>query len=57
MLLPGSLFGELKAIVDVLLRCQRAAFQHFPELEGFSLSNVAGVDTREALLRLFGGLR
>ncbi|XP_046849502.1 RNA helicase aquarius-like isoform X2 [Xenia sp. Carnegie-2017] len=32
---------------------QRAAFKNFPELYNFSLSNVASVDTREALLKQF----
>lgn len=36
---------------------QLTAFHLFPELRGFSLSNVAGVDTREALKKHFGGLR
>ena len=34
---------------------QRAAFKLFPDLRSFALSNVAGVDTREALVKHFGG--
>lgn len=36
---------------------QRAAFAHFPELYDFALSNVAAVDTRDSLVKLFGPLR
>ncbi|XP_035237353.1 RNA helicase aquarius isoform X1 [Anguilla anguilla] len=35
---------------------QRAAFAHFPELQDFALSNVAAVDTRDSLTKLFGQL-
>ncbi|XP_054727930.1 RNA helicase aquarius [Anastrepha obliqua] len=35
---------------------QRAAFAKFPDLRLFALSNVANVDTREALQRHFGAL-
>jgi len=35
---------------------QRAAFKLFPDLRSFALSNVAGVDTREALMKHFGVL-
>ncbi|XP_017468597.1 PREDICTED: intron-binding protein aquarius [Rhagoletis zephyria] len=35
---------------------QRAAFAKFPDLRLFALSNVANVDTREALHRHFGAL-
>uniref|UniRef100_A0A1A9X2R8 RNA helicase aquarius n=1 Tax=Glossina brevipalpis TaxID=37001 RepID=A0A1A9X2R8_9MUSC len=35
---------------------QRAAFAKFPDLKLFALSNVASVDTREALERHFGNL-
>lgn len=36
---------------------QRAAFVHFPDLQDFALSNVAAVDTRESLNKIFGNLR
>ena len=36
---------------------QKAAFKHFPELHSFALSNVASVDTREALLKQFESLK
>lgn len=36
---------------------QRAAFKNFPELHNFALSNVASVDTREALLKQFKPLK
>eukprot|EP00066_Takifugu_rubripes_P001547 XP_003962796.1 PREDICTED: intron-binding protein aquarius [Takifugu rubripes] len=35
---------------------QRAAFVHFPDLQDFALSNVAAVDTRESLNKIFGNL-
>lgn len=35
---------------------QKAAFAKFPDLRNFALSNVANVDTREALEKHFGGL-
>lgn len=35
---------------------QKAAFAKFPGLKGFALSNVANVDSREALTQHFGGL-
>lgn len=35
---------------------QKAAFAKFPRLKEFALSNVASVDTREALERHFGEL-
>lgn len=42
-----------------LISCvlQRAAFVHFPDLQDFALSNVAAVDTRESLNKIFGNLR
>ncbi|KAK3563005.1 hypothetical protein QTP86_013270 [Hemibagrus guttatus] len=41
---------------DRITSLQRAAFAHFPELQDFSLSNVAAVDTRESLTKHFGHL-
>ncbi|KAJ3613227.1 hypothetical protein NHX12_019477, partial [Muraenolepis orangiensis] len=41
---------------DRITSLQRAAFAHFPELLDFALSNVASVDTRESLTKLFGHL-
>ncbi|RMC00403.1 hypothetical protein DUI87_23011 [Hirundo rustica rustica] len=41
---------------DRITSLQRAAFAHFPELYDFALSNVAAVDTRDALVKLFGPL-
>ncbi|XP_018426684.1 PREDICTED: intron-binding protein aquarius [Nanorana parkeri] len=41
---------------DRITSLQRAAFAHFPELYNFALSNVAAVDTRESLVKLFGPL-
>ncbi|XP_073465795.1 RNA helicase aquarius [Aquarana catesbeiana] len=41
---------------DRITSLQRAAFAHFPELCNFALSNVAAVDTRESLVKLFGPL-
>ncbi|MEQ2170628.1 hypothetical protein GOODEAATRI_002309, partial [Goodea atripinnis] len=41
---------------DRITSLQRAAFAHFPELHDFALSNVAAVDTRESLTKLFGHL-
>ncbi|MBN3285523.1 AQR helicase, partial [Polyodon spathula] len=41
---------------DRITSLQRAAFAHFPELHNFALSNVAAVDTRDSLLKLFGPL-
>ncbi|KFP16192.1 Intron-binding protein aquarius, partial [Egretta garzetta] len=41
---------------DRITSLQRAAFAHFPELYDFALSNVAAVDTRDSLLKLFGPL-
>uniref|UniRef100_A0A4W3HYW8 RNA helicase aquarius n=1 Tax=Callorhinchus milii TaxID=7868 RepID=A0A4W3HYW8_CALMI len=41
---------------DRITSLQRAAFAHFPELHDFALSNVAAVDTRESLVKLFGSL-
>ncbi|XP_038597174.1 RNA helicase aquarius isoform X2 [Tachyglossus aculeatus] len=38
---------------DRITSLQRAAFAHFPELYNFALSNVAAVDTRGALMKLF----
>ncbi|XP_067030979.1 RNA helicase aquarius-like [Acropora muricata] len=35
---------------------QRAVFKYFPELHGFAMSNIASIDTREALLSHFGSL-
>ena len=35
---------------------QLASFKLFPELRSFALSNVAGVDTRESLLKHFGSI-
>lgn len=35
---------------------QRTTFKHFPELNRFSLNNVASVDTRNALAQHFGSL-
>lgn len=36
---------------------QKAAFSKFPDLRGFALTNVASVDTREALQKHFKSLR
>ena len=36
---------------------QLASFKLFPELRSFALSNVAGVDSRDALMKHFGSLR
>ncbi|NXW09774.1 AQR helicase, partial [Fregetta grallaria] len=41
---------------DRITSLQRAAFAHFPELYDFALSNVAAVDTRDSLVKLFGPL-
>ncbi|KFV82771.1 Intron-binding protein aquarius, partial [Struthio camelus australis] len=41
---------------DRITSLQRAAFAHFPELYDFALSNVAAVDARDSLLKLFGPL-
>ncbi|XP_036302624.1 RNA helicase aquarius isoform X1 [Pipistrellus kuhlii] len=41
---------------DRITSLQRAAFAHFPELYDFALSNVAEVDTRGSLVKLFGPL-
>ncbi|KAK6481299.1 RNA helicase aquarius-like isoform X2 [Huso huso] len=41
---------------DRITSLQRAAFAHFQELHNFALSNVAAVDTRDSLLKLFGPL-
>ncbi|KAE8587504.1 hypothetical protein XENTR_v10021996 [Xenopus tropicalis] len=41
---------------DRITSLQRAAFAHFPELYNFALSNVAAVDLRESLVKLFGPL-
>ncbi|XP_009977547.1 PREDICTED: intron-binding protein aquarius, partial [Tauraco erythrolophus] len=38
---------------DRITSLQRAAFAHFPELYDFALSNVAAVDTRDSLVKLF----
>lgn len=35
---------------------QRAVFKYFPELHDFAMSNIASIDTREALLQHFGSL-
>ncbi|EDO34933.1 predicted protein [Nematostella vectensis] len=35
---------------------QRAVFKYFPELHEFAMSNIAGIDTRDALLKHFGQL-
>ncbi|KAK2567367.1 RNA helicase aquarius [Acropora cervicornis] len=35
---------------------QRAVFKYFPELHDFAMSNIASIDTREALLHHFGSL-
>ena len=35
---------------------QLASFKLFPELRSFALSNVAGVDTSESLLKHFGSV-
>lgn len=35
---------------------QRAVFKYFPELHDFAMSNIANIDTREALLQHFGSL-
>lgn len=42
---------------DKITSLQKAAFARFPDLKNFSLSNVASVDTREALLNHFKSLR
>ncbi|CAG0879509.1 unnamed protein product [Cyprideis torosa] len=45
---------EMTAIhYDRISSLQRIAFQTFPDLKEFSLSNVAGVDTAESLRKLF----
>ncbi|KAM9381229.1 RNA helicase aquarius [Phaethornis superciliosus] len=41
---------------DRITSLQRAAFAHFPELYDFALSNVAAVDTRDSLVKIFGPL-
>ncbi|KAM9190178.1 RNA helicase aquarius isoform 2-T2 [Mergus octosetaceus] len=41
---------------DRITSLQRTAFAHFPELYDFALSNVAAVDTRDSLVKLFGPL-
>ncbi|KAK6621554.1 hypothetical protein RUM44_001361 [Polyplax serrata] len=41
---------------DKITSLQKAAFARFPDLKNFSLSNVASVDTREALLNHFKSL-
>ncbi|XP_043929809.1 RNA helicase aquarius isoform X2 [Protopterus annectens] len=41
---------------DRITSLQRAAFAHFPELHDFALSNVAAVDTRDSLQKIFGPL-
>lgn len=42
---------------DKITSLQKAAFARFPDLKKFSLTNVASVDTREALLSHFKSLR
>lgn len=51
------MFENVSMNVLYLFFPQRAAFAHFPELLDFALSNVAAVDTRESLTKLFGHLR
>ncbi|KAK3748727.1 hypothetical protein QZH41_015674 [Actinostola sp. cb2023] len=41
---------------DKMGSLQRAVFKYFPELQEFAMSNIAGIDTRDALLNHFGKL-
>mgnify|MGYP002715732022 CR=1 FL=1 len=41
---------------DKIISLQKAAFSRFPDLRKFSLSNVASVDTKEALFNHFKSL-
>ena len=43
-------------VVYLYLHFQRAVFKYFPELHDFAMSNIASIDTREALLQHFGSL-
>ncbi|XP_041357905.1 RNA helicase aquarius-like [Gigantopelta aegis] len=38
---------------DRVIRLQKVVFKHFPDLQKFAISNVASVDTREALMKTF----
>lgn len=51
------LSSQQPSLITALTVLQRAAFVHFPDLQDFALSNVAAVDTRESLNKIFGNLR
>lgn len=51
-----TLHNRIDIHYDRVLKLQKVAFKHFPDLQRFAIANVASVDTRAALTKYFKSL-